>query len=170
LSESYIKEEGKTVREFIVEAMSTVGENIVVGRIATLSTNNGVIGAYVHSDGKKGSLVVAEGGSGESGITTAKEIAMQAVALRAPYLNRESVPAEVLETEKELYRKQAADEGKPEEMQNKIAEGRVSKYYKENTLLEQAFIKDDKKSVQQVAKDAGAVISQFVRFEVGQAS
>lgn len=168
LAAAYVKDESKTVRDFVVEGMSTVGENIVIGRIATLTASNGVIGAYVHSDGKKGALVVADGGSGETGITAAREVAMQAVALRAPFLNAESVPADVLEAEKDLYRKQAAEEGKPADMQDKIAEGRIKKFFKENTLVEQAFIKDDKKTVAQVAKEAGAVISQFVRFEIGQ--
>lgn len=168
LAAQFIKDESKTVREYIVEGMATVGENIVVKRIATLGAQNGVIGAYVHSDGKKGALVVAEGANNDEAKGVAREIAMQAVALRAPYLNRTSVPADVIESEKALYRTQAAEEGKPEAMQDKIAEGRLNKYFKESTLLEQAFIKDDKKSVQQIAKEVGASIDHFVRFEVGQ--
>ena len=137
-------------------------------RIALLGAQNGVIGSYVHSDGRKGALVVAEGASTEEAKTAAREVAMQAVALRAPYLNRTAVPAEVIESEKAIYRAQAAEEGKPEAMQDKIAEGRLNKYYKENTLVEQAFIKDDKQSVQQIAKAVGVTIDNFIRFEVGQ--
>ncbi|RYX85834.1 elongation factor Ts [bacterium] len=164
-----LNNDAQTVRELIVEAISTIGENIVLKRIALLGAQDGVIGTYVHSDGRKGSIVVAEGASTEEAKTAAREIAMQAVALRAPYLNRASVPADVVEAEKAIYRTQAAEEGKPEAMQDKIAEGRLNKYYKENTLVEQAFIKDDKQSVQQIAKSVGATIENFVRFEVGQA-
>ena len=167
LAAQFIKDEAKTVKEKIVEGMAEVGENIVVSRIATIGAQNGVIGAYVHSDGKKGALVVAEGSSTEDAKTAAREIAMQAVALRAPYVNRQKVPADVVESEKALYVKQAADEGKPEAMQGKIAEGRMNKFYSENTLVGQKFIKDDSQTVEQVAKGVGATIDDFVRFEVG---
>ncbi|BCM93109.1 elongation factor Ts [Abditibacteriota bacterium] len=163
-----LNNDAQTVREMITEAIATIGENIIVKRIALLGAQDGVIGSYVHSDGRKGALVVAEGASTEEAKTAAREIAMQAVALRAPYLNRSSVPADVIESEKAIYRAQAAEEGKPEAMQDKIAEGRLNKYYKENTLAEQAFIKDDKQSVQQVAKSVGVTIDNFIRFEVGQ--
>ena len=135
-----------------------------------MGAHNGVIGSYVHSDAKKGSLIVAEGASTDEAKEVAREIAMQAVALRAPYLSREKVPSDVIESEKALYRTQAAEEGKPEAMQDKIAEGRLNKYYGENTLTEQKFIKDEsgKMSVADVAKKAGVTIDDFVRYEVGQ--
>ncbi len=171
LSAKYIKDESKTVREFIVEGIAAVSENIVVKRIANLGAQNGVIGAYVHSDGLKAALVVAEGATTEAVKEAARGIAMQAVALRAPYLNRQSVPEHVIEAEKALYKTQAAEEGKPEAMQDKIAEGRMGKYFSENTLAEQKFIRDEsgKKSVADVAKEVGVTIENFVRFEVGQA-
>jgi elongation factor Ts len=170
LAAKFIKDESKTVREYIVEGMSAVSENIVVKRIATLGAQNGVIGAYVHSDGRKGSLVVAEGASSEEAKEAARGIAMQAVALRAPYLNRQTVPEHVIEAEKALYKTQAAEEGKPEAMLDKIAEGRIGKFFSENTLTEQKFIRDEsgKKSVADIAKEVGVTIENFVRFEVGQ--
>lgn len=168
LAAKFIKEETKTVEDLIKEAVGTLRENIQLNRFAAVTADSGVVGSYVHSDGKKGALVVTEGGSSDAIKGAAKDAAMQAVALRAPYLNRDKVPAEVIEAEKEIYRKQGLEEGKPEAMLDKIAEGRINKYFKENTLVEQAFIKDDKKSVQQVAKEAGATIVGFVRFEVGQ--
>jgi len=168
LSAKTINDDNKTVLEMIADGVATLKENIVVKRIALLAAKNGVIGSYVHSDGRKGALVVAEGATTEEAKTAAREVAMQAVALRAPYLDRASVPGHVIEAEKAIYRAQAAEEGKPEAMQDKIAEGRLGKYYKENTLTEQAFIKDDKQSVAQVAKAVGATIDNFVRFEVGQ--
>jgi len=170
LGSAFIKDEAKTVQQVVTEGIGTIGENIVVARFAAVTVENGHIGAYLHSDGKKGALIVAEGGSSDSLKTAAREIAMQAVALRAPYLHPGEVPEHVVEAEKDIYRKQAAEEGKPEAMHDRIAEGRLKKFFKEATLLEQAFIKDDKKSVAQVAKEAGATIVRFVRFEVGQSS
>jgi len=163
-----INDDSKTVAELVADGISTLKENIVVKRIALLGAQNGVIGSYVHSDGRKGALVVAEGATSEEAKVAAREVAMQAVALRAPYLNRTTVPADVIEAEKAIYRAQATEEGKPEAMQDKIAEGRLGKFYKENTLVEQAFIKDDKQSVEQIAKKVGVVIDNFIRFEVGQ--
>ena len=170
LGKPFIKDEAKTVKEKITDSMSSLGENIVVGRFATIGAQNGVIGSYVHSDAKKGALIVAEGANSDEAKNVAREIAMQAVALRAPYLNRDKVPADVIESEKALYRTQAAEEGKPEAMQDKIAEGRLNKYYGENTLAEQKFIKDEsgKMSVADVAKKAGVTIDDFVRYEIGQ--
>ncbi|MBW3637214.1 MAG: translation elongation factor Ts [Armatimonadetes bacterium] len=169
LAAKTLNQDDKTVEDLVKEGVATLSENIVVKRIALVGAQNGVIGSYVHSDGKKGALVVAEGANTEEAKEAARGVAMQAVALRAPYLNRASVPAEVLESEKAIYRTQAAEEGKPEAMQDKIAEGRLGKYFKENTLVEQAFIRDDKKSVEQIAKEVGVTIENFVRFEVGQA-
>ena len=170
LSKPFIKDEGKSVKDKITESMSSLGENIVVGRFATVGAQNGVLGSYVHSDAKKGALIVAEGASTDEAKEVAREIAMQAVALRAPYLSRDKVPSDVIESEKALYRTQAAEEGKPEAMQDKIAEGRLNKFYGENTLTEQKFIKDEsgKMSVADVAKKAGVTIDDFVRYEIGQ--
>jgi elongation factor Ts len=170
LKAAFIKDESKTVEDIIKEAVGTLRENIQLSRFAAVTASAGIVGSYVHSDGKKGAIVVAEGEATDAVKDAAKAAAMQAVALRAPYLNRDEVPAEVIEAEKEIYRKQGLEEGKPEAMLDKIAEGRINKYFKENTLVEQAFIRDDKKSVQQFAKEAGATIVGFVRYEVGQAS
>jgi elongation factor Ts len=168
LAAKTLNDDNKTVAELVADGIATLKENIVVKRIALLGAQNGVIGSYVHSDGRKGALVVAEGATTEEAKVAAREVAMQAVALRAPYLSRTTVPPGVIESEKAIYRAQAAEEGKPEAMQDKIAEGRLNKYYKENTLVEQAFIKDDKQSVQQIAKAVGVTIDNFIRFEVGQ--
>lgn len=169
LSKPFIKDEGKTVKEKITDSMSSLGENIVVGRFATVGAQNGVIGSYVHSDAKKGALVVAEGANTDEAKEVAREIAMQAVALRAPYLNREKVPSDVIDAEKELYLRQVAEEGQPEEKHEMMAMGRVNKFFiKENVLVEQSFIKDNKKSVADVAKKAGVTIDDFVRYEIGQ--
>ena len=155
-----------TAEEIVKTAITTLGENIVVARVVRFQTH-GVVGSYVHTDGKQAALVEVTGEHGTGEI--AREVAMQAVALKAPYLNREAVPAEVVEGEKHIYRQQAAGEGKPEAMLDKIAEGRLNKFYQQNTLLEQPFIKDDKKSVHQHVKSAGdAQVAKFVRLKVGE--
>jgi elongation factor Ts len=162
---------GKTVEEHVKESIATLGENIVASRLARFESNGGTIGAYVHTDGKQAALVELQGGSSDAVKELARDIAMQAVALKAPYLNRESVPSDVVEAEKHVYRQQAAGEGKPEAMLDKIAEGRLNKFYQQNTLIEQQFIKDDKKTVQQLLKSTGDVtVARFVRFKVGESS
>jgi len=161
---------GKTVGQHVTESIGTLGENIVVARVAALQTDNGVIGSYLHTDGKKAALVEVDGATGEAVGDLARKVAMQAVAMKAPYLNRDQVPADVIEGEKHIYRQQAAGEGKPEAMLDKIAEGRLNKFYGQNTLLEQESIHESKQTVQQLLKSAGDVtVTRFVRFEVGEA-
>jgi len=168
MAQPYHGDSGKTVEAHIKESIGTMGENIVPARLVALQSD-GEIGAYVHTDGKQAALVEITG-DGTEVKELARDLAMQAVALKAPYLNRESVPADVIEGEKHVYRQQAAGEGKPEAMLDKIAEGRLNKYFQQNTLLEQAFIKDDKTSVNQRVKAAGDVtVKSFVRFKVGEA-
>jgi elongation factor Ts len=161
---------GKTIGQHVTESIGTLGENIVVARVAALQTDNGVIGSYLHTDGKKAALVEVDGATGEAVGDLARKVAMQAVAMKAPYLHRDHVPADVIEGEKHIYRQQAAGEGKPEAMLDKIAQGRLNKFYGQNTLLEQESIHDSKQTVQQLLKSAGDVtVTRFVRFEVGEA-
>ena len=161
---------GQSVEEYVKESIGTIGENIVPARLVAFQAENGVVGSYVHTDGKQAALVEVQGSDSEAARQLARDIAMQAVALKAPYLNRDAVPADVIEGEKHIYRQQAAGEGKPEAMLDKIAEGRLNKFYGQSTLLEQPFIKDDKKTVQQLLKEAGsATVTRFVRYKVGEA-
>jgi elongation factor Ts len=170
LSEPFAGDSGKTVEEHVKESISTIGENIVIGRLAALQTANGVIASYVHTDGKQAALVEVDGEVSDTARELARNVAMQAVAMKAPYLHRDHVPADVIEGEKHIYRQQAAGEGKPEAMLDKIAEGRLNKFYGQNTLLEQESIHDSKKTVQQLLKDAGNVqVTRFVRYKVGEA-
>ncbi len=167
--------DGRTVEEHVKESIGIVGENIVVTRLASLETT-GVLGSYVHSDGKQAAIVELQADNIENREAlenVARDVAMQAVALKAPYLSRDDVPADVVEKETEIFRKQAAEEGKPEAMLAKIAEGRLNKFYSENTLLGQAFVKDStgKQSVTQYVKATlgdGVKVARFVRFKVGE--
>ena len=145
------------------------------GRIAA----EGLVESYIHPGGRVGVLVevncetdfVAKTDDFQ---TLVRDIAMQIAAARPEYVRREEVPAEILEKEKEIYKVQALEEGKPEKIVHKIVEGRVEKYFKEACLLEQPFIKDPDKTVQTLINEAIARIGEnisvrrFVRFERGE--
>lgn len=175
LAEPFANDSSKTVDQHIKEFIGTIGENIVVARVAHFETN-GVLGSYRHTDGKQAAIVELQAGNTENRETlenVARDIAMQSVALRAPYLHRDHVPAETIAAEQDIYRKQAQEEGKPEAMLEKIATGRLNKFYSENTLLEQAFVKDPtgKQNVTQYVKATageGVTVARFVRFKVGE--
>ena len=166
-----------TVGEVLTElAGMKIRENIVIRRFVRLE---GVLASYIHNGGSIGVLVKLDTElSAEQVAAIGKDVAMQSAALNAPYLNREQVPAEVIEKEKEIMLAQMAEDpkmaSKPEQVRAKIAEGKVGKYYSENCLLEQAFVKDDKvtvgKYVENAAKALGGKISvvEYVRFERGE--
>ena len=98
----------------------------------------------------------------------ARGVAMQIAAMRPKYLTRDEVPADVVATERRIAEETAREEGKPEAALTKIVEGRVNSFFKDFVLVEQASVTDQKKTVQQVLKEAGVTVSRFVRFEVGQ--
>jgi elongation factor Ts len=142
--------------------------------------SEGLIGVYVHTDGKQAALVELNCETDFVARTDdfgqlAREIGMQIVAMRPLYLSREDVPADVLAAEKAIYRQQAATEGKPEAVQDKIAEGRLEKFYSQICLLEQNFIKDDKHTIQSLIKESivklgeNIQIKRYVRYKVGEA-
>lgn len=153
-----------------------IRENIVIRRFTRLE---GTLASYVHNGGSIGVLVKLDTElSGDAVAAIGKDVAMQSAALNPAYLNREQVPDEVLAKEKEIMLAQMAEDpkmaNKPEQVKIKIVEGKVGKYYKENCLLEQAFVKDDKLSVQGYvdaeAKKLGGSISvaEVIRYERGE--
>lgn len=153
-----------------------IRENIVIRRFTRLE---GTLASYVHNGGSIGVLVKLDTDlSGDAVAAIGKDVAMQSAALNPAYLNREQVPDEVLAKEKEIMLAQMAEDpkmaNKPEQVRIKIVEGKVGKYYKENCLLEQAFVKDDKLSVQGYvdaeAKKLGGSISvaEVIRYERGE--
>ena len=163
----------QTVAEMLQEKVLTIGENIQVRRFERME---GACVAYVHAGGKIGVLVNFDTDVADKPefVACGKDVAMQIAALNTPYLNRDEVPAEVLEHEKEVMRQQVLNEGKPEAIADKIVMGKINKYYKENCLVDQEFVKDNKMSVAQyvnsVAKQLGGkiAITKFVRFEKGE--
>ncbi len=158
----------------ITAAISKTGENMNFKRGKKLASADGIVETYIHLGGKIGVLVQIDGAKGEVVAALAKDLAMQVAASSPEYLNREAVPETVIESEKEIYRNLARNEGKKEEFLDKIAIGRLDKFMKDNCLLEQAFIKDTDKQIKdivaEVSKSIGATltVSAFVRYQLGQ--
>lgn len=163
----------KTVAELLQEKVLTIGENIQIRRFERME---GTCVAYVHAGGKIGVLVNfnTDLAAKPEFVAYGKDVAMQIAALNTPYLTRDDVPAEVIDHEKEVMRQQVINEGKPEAIADKIVMGKINKYYKENCLVDQEFVKDNKLTVAQytknTAKELGGNIDivKFVRFEKGE--
>jgi elongation factor Ts len=160
--------DGKTVQEHLDVANAALGEKIEIRRFAVLE--GGYIGSYMHRTDPAlppavGVLVQLDKPNSE----VAKDIAQHAAAMAPQYLKPDSVPAEVVEKERKLFEEMTREEGKPEAAVAKIVEGRVNGWFKDFTLLQQAFVKDNKKSVGKYAGENGVEVLAFVRFKVGQA-
>jgi elongation factor Ts len=160
--------DGKSVQNHLDEANAALGEKIEIRRFGVLE--GGYIGAYMHKTDPQlppavGVLVQLDKPNAE----VAKDIAQHAAAMAPKYLNAAAVPAEVVEKERALFEEMTRDEGKPEAAIAKIVEGRVNGWYKDFTLLQQAFVKDNKKSITKYAEENGVEVLAFVRFKVGQA-
>jgi elongation factor Ts len=160
-----------TVEAALGELVTKLGENMGVRRFVRFEVpSGGVVGSYVHGVGRIGVMVEIGGAaSGDAAVTTlAKDVAMHIAAASPICVGRDDVPAETVEHEMSIYKAQAAQSGKPEPIQEKIAQGRLHKFYKEVCLVEQAFVKDPDKSVEQIvaeaAKAAGKPLT-IVRFE-----
>ena len=166
-------DEGSTVEEMLREKILTIGENIKIRRFEKYT---GVIETYIHGGGRIGVMCNFDTDCADKpGFTElAKDICMQIAAANPSYLSKEQVPADVLEKEKEILMAQAINEGKPANIAEKMVMGRIGKFYKENCLLEQAFVKDPDQSVAKhiaaVAKELGGKIEVigFVRYEKGE--
>ena len=159
--------EGKTVNEVVQELSARIGEKLELRRVVAFE---GQTATYLHRRGSDlppavGVLVEFTGDDAEA----ARGAAMQVAALRAKYLTRDEVPAEIVENERSIAEKTAREEGKPEQAMPKIIEGKVNAYYKDNVLLEQPSVKDNKKTVKALLDEAGVTLTKFARFEVGQA-
>lgn len=145
----------------------------------TRITAEGVVDAYIHAGGRVGVLLEVNietdfAAKNEDFRRMVREIAMQIAAMKPRWVSRQDVPADVLEQERDIVKKQALNEGKPEKIVDKIVDGRMSKFFQENCLLEQSFIKDDSKTVETLVKEMIALVGEnitvrrFVRFELGE--
>lgn len=167
LAQDSVTAPGKTVQTALNEAIAVIGENLQIRRFARF-TASGLSAAYIHAGGKIGVLVELSGSGDLSSI--AKDIAMHVAAAAPQYVRREEVDAAVLEREKDIYRDKARQSGKPENIVDKIIEGQIGKFYGEICLLEQSFVKDPDKTIQQILKSAGAdvTVNNFARFVLGE--
>ena len=158
---------GRTVQALVDEANATLGEKIEVRRVSVL--DGAPVGIYLHRTSpdlppQVGVLVQLTKAVAEVG----KDIAQHIAAFEPKYLNREQVPADVIENERRLAEETAREEGKPEAAMSKIIEGRVAGFVKDVSLIEQSFAKDAKKTVKQILEEAGTAVTAFQRFRVGQ--
>jgi elongation factor Ts len=157
--------DGRTVSTAIEQTAAAIGEKLELGQLAVF---DGKTTTYLHKRATDlppqiGVLVQFEGDDAE----TARGVAMQVATYNPQYLTRDEVPADIVENERRIAEATAREEGKPEQALPKIIEGRVNGYFKDNVLLEQAYVRDNKKSVKAVLDEAGVNLTKFVRFAVG---
>lgn len=177
LAQPFAADEAKTVQTLLTEAISVIGENMQIRRFASfIVAGNGMVGSYIHAGGKIGVLVEAsfDGAADERLAAALRDVAMHVAAASPSYLQRSEVPSDVLEREKEIYRDKARQTGKPDNIIEKILEGQVNKFYGEICLVEQAFVKDPDKKVQQYLADIGKelggaiTLTRFTKFVLGE--
>ncbi|NVK48404.1 MAG: elongation factor Ts [Cyclobacteriaceae bacterium] len=159
--------EGITVAEKIVEMTGKIGEKIDVSHFETISAE--AVVPYIHSNGKLGVLVGLTNTNGADVEEAGKDVAMQIAAMNPVAVDKDGVDASTIEREIEVGKEQARAEGKPEEMLEKIALGKLNKFYKENTLLSQQFVKDNSKTIAQYLDGVskGLTVAAFKRISIG---
>jgi elongation factor Ts len=179
--QKFTKDKNTTVGELVKTKIAKLGENINISRFDFYeAAGNGVVGHYIHTGAQIGVLLeVTPGTSATPGRdefkTLVRDIAMQVAAAHPQFVGREQVPAALIAKEREIQRERALGEGKPEKMVDKIAEGRMSKFYEEVCLLDQPFIRENTISVAELIKTVAAKIGdtisvvRFVRYKVGDA-
>ena len=160
-----VKAGKETIKELNVNLVAKLGEKISFRRFEFVTKeDNEVFGAYTHMGGKISTLTVIEGANEE----VARDVSMHVTAQRPLYITRDEVPEEVINHEKEIIKEQAINEGKKPEIAEKMVNGRINKYYSEVCLLEQEYVKDPDKTVEQYVKENGGTVKKMVRFEVGE--
>ena len=160
-----IEDGGETINDKLVALVAKIGEKISFRRFEKVTKeDDSNFGTYKHMGGKIGVIVVVKGANEE----VAKDVAMQACAMNPTGLNRESIPAEVIEREAKIIKEQVMAEGKPEDIAEKMVTGRLNKFYKEVCLVEQAFIKDSGMSVADYVKNNGGEVLSMLRVAVGE--
>ena len=161
--------DGKTIAERIVEETATIGEKISFRRFERITKNDDeTFGVYSHMGGKITAIVVVNGANED----VARDVAMQAAAMNPIAVNRDNVPENVVEHEKEMIKAEMKNDeknkNKPEDILEKMAVGKLGKFFKENCLVEQAFIKDSSLTVEKYVKENGGEVVSMTRFAVGE--
>lgn len=164
-----------TVKHAIVGMVSKLGENISLRRVVNYSSNDGVVNTYIHGDGKIGVIIELKSEiKNDEVIKVAKDLCMQIVAANPLFLDADSVDEDVISKERKILTTQALNEGKPEQVVQKMVDGRIKKYLQEICLTEQSFVKDPdltvKQFIQNKSKEIGSNIEviRFTRFEKGE--
>ena len=158
LKESSLEDDRKAL-------VQTIGENIQIRRVVTLEFDSSMnIGIYIHSDSKLGSLVVTKNGNDE----IAKDIAMHVSAFNPLCLSQDDIDKDVLEREKAIYQNHAKDSGKPQDIMDKMVDGKIKRFLSEVSLISQNFVKDPDITVQEYLEKGGATIVEFARLKVGE--
>ena len=176
LGQAFHRDASKTVQEVVQEASAKTGENVVLRRYARFATD-GVIGHYVHFNGKVAAVVDVSGANNDSARALANSVAEHVAAgvPRVPYgVSRADVPADFVEKERRIFTEQAKQSGKPENIVAKMVEGQVNKLYAEAALMEQPWVRDPSMTIKQLteqkAKEAGGALTirRFVRYQMGE--
>lgn len=157
---------GRTVEQSLIDMTGKIGEKIDIRRFVVMSSDDGKVVSYIHPGARLGVLVDTSG-SGDLD-DAGRDVAMQVAALNPVARSRDEVPEDVKTKEKEIAREAALNEGKPEKIVDRIADGKLERYYKDNVLLEQPFVKDSSKTVGQMLEERNAEVSRFARFALGE--
>ena len=157
-------EEG-TIKDLIVAKTAKIGEKLSLRRIEVLNkTDEETFGSYLHMGGKIAVLTLLKGANDE----VAKDVAMQAAAMKPEYVREDEIPTERVEKERAIFKEQAMNEGKPAEIAEKMVEGRLKKFFKEICLVSQAFIKNNDVDVATYVKNNNGEVETMIRYEVGE--
>lgn len=165
---------GKSVKDTLVDLVGTIGENMTLRRSATLEVSNGVVAGYIHNAladglGKIGVLVALESDADQAALQElGKKVAMHVAAAFPQYLSKDDVDSGVIDRERQVLLDQAKAEGKPDDIAQKMVDGRMRKFYEEVCLLEQTFVIDNETKISKLVEDAGAKLVGYVRFQLGE--
>jgi elongation factor Ts len=163
LQQSFVDDPKRKIKDLIDEVIGLIRENMKPARMMQLK---GLLGSYIHHDGSVGVLIQVDGAKADAQLL--RDVCMHITAKNPAAARREDVTAEHIEKEKEIARSQAAATGKPANIVDKIAEGKMKTWFAENVLLEQPFVKDDSKTVGDLLKSAGLTLVRYIRYKVGE--
>ena len=179
-TQAYVGDSSKSIQTLLSEAIAVIGENMQIRRFSTFEVPGaGAVGTYIHAGGKIGVLVEATcdnevAARDERFAAFVKDVAMHTAAASPLYVKRDEVSADVLEREKEIYRTKARESGKPDKIIEKIIDGQINKFYADICLVEQPFVKDTDKTIQQYAAETGKAlgttitVTRFAKFVLGE--
>ncbi|MBQ7912503.1 MAG: elongation factor Ts [Clostridia bacterium] len=159
--------ENGSVEEYLKSKIAVIGEKIAVRRFVRYESAS-FLASYIHLGGKLGVMLDMAGEATDAAKEVAHDVTLQIAFTKPAYLTKDEVPADVIENEKNVLLNQALNEGKPQAIAEKMVMGRIKKFYEENCLLEQAFIKDDSKKICELLKGANASIAKFAFFVMGE--